>query len=100
MRLCYAASYLPVPDPLWTLIMLRQVIVLTVAALLLWVVANLVLLQPGDTGPAPQSGFPAPLPETPVPRRSERTRPCRYMPRRSSEAPTSRMMLQVSRHGR
>jgi intracellular sulfur oxidation DsrE/DsrF family protein len=71
MRLCYAASYLPVPDPLWTLIMLRQVIVLTVAALLLWVVANLVLLQPGDTGPAPQSGFPAPLPETPVPRRSE-----------------------------
>jgi hypothetical protein len=42
--------------------MLRQVVILTVAALLLWIVADLVLLQPSGTAPAPQSGVPAPAP--------------------------------------
>jgi hypothetical protein len=42
--------------------MLRQVVILTVAALLLWIVADRVLLQPSDTAPAPQSGVPAPAP--------------------------------------
>jgi intracellular sulfur oxidation DsrE/DsrF family protein len=42
--------------------MLRQVVILTVAALLLWIVADLALLQPSDTAPAPQSGVPAPPP--------------------------------------
>ena len=42
--------------------MLRQVVILTVAALLLWIVADLVLLQPSGTAPAPQSGVPVPAP--------------------------------------
>jgi len=42
--------------------MLRQVVILTVAALLLWIVADLVLLQPSDTAPARQSGVPVPPP--------------------------------------
>jgi intracellular sulfur oxidation DsrE/DsrF family protein len=42
--------------------MLRQVVILTVAALLLWIVADLVLLQPSDTATARQSGVAAPPP--------------------------------------
>ncbi len=51
--------------------MLRQLVILAVAALLLWVVADLVLVQPGDTGSAPPSGSPAQPPETLVPPGSE-----------------------------
>ena len=51
--------------------MLRQVVILTVAALLLWVFTDLVLLKPRDAGPAPQSGVPAVPPESRVSPRSE-----------------------------
>lgn len=51
--------------------MLRQIVILTVAALLLWIVADLVLLKPSDTATAPQSGVPAPPPETRAPPPSE-----------------------------
>lgn len=51
--------------------MLRQVVILTVAALVLWVTAELVLVKPRDAGPVPQSGVPDPQPETRVPSRTE-----------------------------
>lgn len=51
--------------------MLRQVVILTVAALLLWVTADFLLVKPRDAGPAPQSGAPDPQPETRVPSRTE-----------------------------
>ena len=47
--------------------MLRQLVILTVAGLVLWIVADLVLRQPGDTAFAPQSRVQAPPPETRTP---------------------------------
>ncbi len=64
MRLCYAAWYTPVSDRLWTLIMLRQAVILTLAALLLWVFAEFVLLQRRGADPQPQSGLSTPQPES------------------------------------
>jgi len=51
--------------------MLRQAVILSVAALALWAFAQLVLLQRRDPGPVPQSAVPAPQRDTIVPPRFE-----------------------------